>query len=293
MAQRIGFIGLGDMGGRIAQRILDSGFALTVFDVRSEPVEELVSAGAHSAAVIGDLVERSDIICLCVVDDTHVDEVLAQFPPNLARTVVIHSSVLPQTVQRIAQEQTALRVVDAPVSGSRPAADAGTLTVLVGAEEAHLDAVRVLFAAYASNVVHAGPVGAGQILKIANNMMLHMNHLIAIEAARFARAHSISEALMMEAVNLSSGASWVTRTWPIIDDMLRDHPLAGSDQIYPIMSKEMWHAVEMSRDDQTALPLTALGVHLSRGYLEERERLMSETEAGPVPVLPRCGSESR
>jgi 3-hydroxyisobutyrate dehydrogenase len=100
--------------------------------------------------------------------------------------------------------------------------------------------------------------------------MLHMNHLVAVEAARFARAHGIEESALIEAANVSTGRSWVTETWGLIDDMLFDHPLAGTEGIYSIMSKEMWHAVEISRTSLVPLPLTALGTQVSKSYFEER-----------------------
>jgi 3-hydroxyisobutyrate dehydrogenase len=164
--------------------------------------------------------------------------------------------------------------VDAPVSGSRPAADEGTLTALVGGASTIVEGLEPLLSSYCAHVIHAGEVGAGSLLKIANNVLLHMNHLVAVEATRFARAHGISERALIDAANVSSGRSWVTETWGLLDDMLIDHPLAGNDGIYSIMSKEMWHAVEISRASLLPLPLTALGTQVSRSYFEERAAIV-------------------
>jgi 3-hydroxyisobutyrate dehydrogenase len=269
----VGFVGLGDMGGRIAARIARAGFALTVCDRRPEAVAEMVAEGAAAATDLTSLATACDIVCICVVDDDQVRDVVEQLPLRPGAVLVIHSSVLPATVRDLAERMrvTGVRVVDAPVSGSRPAADAGTLTALVGASDVDVDAVRPLLDAYCSNVIHAGEVGAGQLLKIANNVLLHMNHLVAVEAARFARENGIAESALIAAANVSSGRSWVTETWPLIDRMLLDHPLAGTDGIYSIMSKEMWHAVEMSRQHMLSMPLTALGTQLAKTYLQERE----------------------
>jgi 3-hydroxyisobutyrate dehydrogenase len=100
--------------------------------------------------------------------------------------------------------------------------------------------------------------------------MLHMNHLVALEAVRFARSQGIDEATLISATNISTGRSWVTETWGLIDTMVDDHPLAGTDAIYPLMSKELWHAVELGRATMTPLPLTALGTQLSERYLRDR-----------------------
>lgn len=274
--QEIGFVGLGDMGGRIASRIAGAGFRLTVADRRAGPVAGLVAEGAR-AADLPALARRSDVVCVCVVDDGQVLDVVSELAAGVRQgaTVVIHSSVLPATVGRVAELLAPARaaVLDAPVSGSRPAAEEGTLTLLVGGAAADLTRLRPLFGAYCANVIHAGGLGAGQLLKIANNVMLHMNHLVAVEAARFAREHGIAESALMAAANVSTGRSWVTETWGLLDDMLADHPLAGTEGIFPIMSKEMWHAVELSRGSLTPMPLTALGTQLSKAYFQEREQV--------------------
>lgn len=272
---RVGFIGLGDMGGRIARRIALAGYPLTVFDQRSAAVSDLVGAGAEPAQDVAAVALASEVVCICVVDDDQVRTVVEAMAPLPGTTLVIHSSVLPATVNdlsaRLADKD--VTVVDAPVSGSRPAADDGTLTVLIGGTRQAVDALRPLLEVYCANIVHVGEIGAGQLLKIANNVMLHMNHLVAVEAARFARAHGIAESALIEAVNVSTGRSWVTETWGLLDDMLFDHPLAGTEGIYPIMSKEMWHAVEISRGSLVPMQLTALGTQLSKSYFQEREAL--------------------
>jgi 3-hydroxyisobutyrate dehydrogenase len=275
--QDIDFVGLGDMGGRIASRIVAAGFRLAVADRRTAPVADLVAAGARAAADLPALAKQSDVICVCVVDDEQVLDVARELAAGVkpGATVVIHSSVLPATVSRVAELLTPARaaVLDAPVSGSRPAAEEGTLTALVGGAAADLARLRPLFHAYCANIIHAGELGAGQLLKIANNVMLHMNHLVAVEAARFAREHGVAESALIAAANVSTGRSWVTETWGLLDDMLTDHPMAGTEGIYPIMSKEMWHAVELSRGSLTPMPLTALGTQLSKAYFQEREHV--------------------
>jgi 3-hydroxyisobutyrate dehydrogenase len=127
---------------------------------------------------------------------------------------------------------------------------------------------------YASNIFHVGEVGAGQTLKLTNNVMMHMNHLIALEAVRFAQAQGVDEQAALVVVNACTGRSWVTETWGLIDDMLFDHPQAGTDGLFSMMSKDMWEAVVAARETLTAMPLTAAGVQLSRAYFTEREAIL-------------------
>jgi 3-hydroxyisobutyrate dehydrogenase len=279
----VGFIGLGDMGAPIAQCLLKAGYDLTVYDVREEAILALVGSGAARAASPAEVALRSESIGICVVNDVQLRDVFfgeGGLAPvlNATKSVFVTSSVEPDAIKRIAAEvrDTGAAVIDAPVSGSRPAAAAGTLTVLVGGDEADVARVDPVLRAFGKEIYHLGPVGAGQSMKIANNVMLHMNHLIVLEALRFARSQGLDEAAVIEVANVSTASSWVTQTWGIMDDMLVDHPQAGTDGIYTMMSKEMWNAVRLSRTSMVPMPLTALGTQLSKQYFQEREKDLAQ-----------------
>jgi 3-hydroxyisobutyrate dehydrogenase len=266
------------MGAPIAQCLLKAGFEVAVYDVREEAVLALVEAGATLAASPADVAGRSDSIGICVVNDAQLRDVFfgaRGLAPVLdaTKSVFVTSSVEPDAIKTIAAEvrDSGAAIVDAPVTGSRPAAAAGTLTVLVGGSEADVARVDPFLRAFGKEIYHLGPVGAGQSMKIANNVMLHMNHLIVLEALRFARSQGLDEAAVIEVANVSTASSWVTQTWGIMDDMMEDHPQAGTDGIYNMMSKEMWNAVRLSRSSMVALPLTALGTQISKQYFQERE----------------------
>ncbi|HEX3614776.1 MAG TPA: NAD(P)-dependent oxidoreductase [Sporichthyaceae bacterium] len=274
-ATRVGFVGLGDMGGRIALRIARAGLPLVVHDARPAAAAALEDAGALFVDSCARVAERSDVIGVCVVDDAQVRQVVREMEMHLCKgkTVLVHSSVAPATMRELgaAIAGTGAAILDAPVSGSRPAADAGTLTVLVGGDGAVLERVRPVVDCFAKHVFHVGGLGAGEALKLANNVMLHMNHLIVLEALRFAVSQGIDEAAALEAINVSSGRSWVTETWGLIDDMLDDHPQAGTPEIYATMSKDMWQSVVAARASAVPMPLTALGTQVSEAYFRERE----------------------
>lgn len=277
---QIGFIGLGDMGAPIAERIRQAGFALTVSDLRVEAVERLTMLGA-TAATPSALAGACDIVFLCVVNDAQVLTLAREQLASAMRpgsVLVILSSVLPETVHAVRELLgKGVELLDAPVSGSRPAAAAGTLTLIVGGNGAVIEHVRPVLESFSATIFHTGPLGSGQAMKIANNLILHMNHLIALEAVRFARGQGIAEDKLIEVVNASSGRSWVTETWGLIDDMFRDHPQAGTPGIYGMMVKEMWNAVLLSRGTATSLPLTGLGLQVSREFYAERERALGIT----------------
>jgi len=285
----VGFVGLGDMGGAMAERILEGGFPLTVADLRAEAVAAVTAHGAVAAESPAALAKASDVVLLCVVDDAQVLALVREHLVGAMRpgsTLVISSSVRPDTVHEVHRllgaDGAGIDVLDAPVSGSRPAVAAGTLTLMVGGAATTVERVRPVLETFADRIFHVGGLGAGQAMKIANNLMLHLNHFVALEALRFARSQGITEKALIEVVNTSSGRSWVTETWGLIDDMFRDHPRAGSTGIYDMMTKEMWNAVLLARATGTWLPFAGLGVQVGRPYLVERERAL-----GIVPAQER------
>jgi 3-hydroxyisobutyrate dehydrogenase len=288
----VGFIGVGDMGGAIAGRIIDNGFPLMVYDVRAEAVAQLTTRGATAATSPSTLASACNLVFICVVDDRQVIALVRDHLASALRegsVVVIVSSVRPETMLEVrrllpgnADGSAVISLLDSPVSGSRPAAAAGTLTLMIGGEVAAIERIRPVLESFSNRIFPTGSLGSGQAMKIANNLMLHMNHLVALEAVRFARSQGISERALIEVVNTGTGRSWVTETWGLIDDMFRDHPQAGTTGIYDMMLKEMWNAVLLARSTGTWLPLTGLGVQVGRAFHVERER-----ELGIVPAEQR------
>jgi len=285
----VGFVGLGDMGGPMAERIVEQGFALTVFDLRPDAVAGLVGRGATAAATLAELAAGCDLVFLCVVNDGQVLEIVRDHLAGHLRagsTLVIVSSVLPDTMREVEallprrDGKPLVSLLDCPVTGSRPAAAAGTLTLMIGGDQAVIERIRPVLETFSERIFPTGRLGSGQAMKIANNVMLHMNHLVALEAVRFARAQGIDEAALIEVVNSGTGRSWVTETWGLIDDMFRNHPQAGTPGIYQMMVKEMTNAVQLSRTTGTWLPLTALGVEIGHAVHIERELDLGIRPAG-------------
>jgi 3-hydroxyisobutyrate dehydrogenase-like beta-hydroxyacid dehydrogenase len=279
------------MGGPVAACLLRANVRTLVYDVVPDRVRVLTDQGAEPARTPAELAQRADTIFICVVNDTQVKSVIFGADGlcaglDVSKTLIVNSSVRPSTMRELAEDPrlNGAAVLDAPVSGSRPAAESGTLTTMIGGDRDALERVRPLLESFCSRIFHVGPVGTGQSVKIANNIMLHMNHLISLEALRFARSQGIDEHVLIDVVNVSTGRSWVTETWGLLDEMMVDHPQAGTPDIYPLMSKELWNAVALSRETMVALPLTALGTQLSQAYFEERERDLGRV---PAPTLAR------
>ncbi len=190
---RVGFVGLGNIGKPMALRLAaHDAIELSVFDVAAAPLAELEAAGATVAASVAELVTRADVVCVMVRDDDQVRGVLDEILETAddGRTVVIHSTVAPETPGRLADVAAAhgVRVVDAPVSGGAMGASAGTLAIMVGGSEEAFAAAQPALRAMGSHVVHVGPVGAGTRFKLARNLMHFVAFTAATEAQRLAEA---------------------------------------------------------------------------------------------------------
>jgi 3-hydroxyisobutyrate dehydrogenase len=188
----VGFVGLGTIGKPMALRLARAAVDLRVHDVATGPVAELEEAGAKAAGSVAALAAEVDVLCVMVRDDDQVREVLGEVlgASREGLVVVIHSTVAPDTPAALAD--TAARhgvlVVDAPVSGGPMGAAAGTLAIMVGgSDEAFARCVGPL-RLIGSEVVHAGPVGAGTRMKLARNLLHFVAFTAATEAQRLAEA---------------------------------------------------------------------------------------------------------
>jgi 3-hydroxyisobutyrate dehydrogenase-like beta-hydroxyacid dehydrogenase len=208
----IGFIGLGSQGAPIAERMLRSGYRLTVWARRAGATTSLANKGARIAASPAELAGACDHIGVCVLDDAGVREICAQLIPAMkpAASLVIHSTILPQTCETLAQECAArgIHLLDAPVSGGGPAASAGTLTVMCGGSQEAFDRARPALETFAGKIVLLGPAGAGQRAKIVNNALMAANMGLAFQAMGMTETLGLDRAALGDLIKASSGRSF-------------------------------------------------------------------------------------
>jgi 3-hydroxyisobutyrate dehydrogenase-like beta-hydroxyacid dehydrogenase len=189
---RLGYIGLGNQGAPMAQRLLDWPGGLTVFDVRAEAMTPFIDGGATAAATISEVAE-ADIISITVLDDAQVRQVItgdgglaAHAKPGTI--VAIHSTISHTTAADLAEElkPQGIHIVDAPVSGGAAAAANGQLATMVGADDETYQRIKPVFKQWAALVVHAGEPGAGTKMKLARNMLTFVSYAAAAEAQKLA-----------------------------------------------------------------------------------------------------------
>ncbi|WP_202125142.1 NAD(P)-dependent oxidoreductase [Actinomadura physcomitrii] len=212
---RVGFIGLGSQGGPMARRIVDAGHPTTLWARRAATLEPFAGTDASVAASPAELARASDLVCVCVVDDAGVEEVLTAEDGVLAGlgeggVIAVHSTVHPDTCRRLAAEAAGrgVRTVDAPVSGGGPAAAAGRLLVMAGGEQKDVDLCRPVFASYGDPIVHMGPLGSGQVAKLLNNLLFAANLATASTALALGRDLDVDPVRLAEVVSHGSGASF-------------------------------------------------------------------------------------
>jgi 3-hydroxyisobutyrate dehydrogenase-like beta-hydroxyacid dehydrogenase len=209
---RIGFIGLGLMGHGMAKNLVTKGFPLTVRAHRNrKPLEDLLAAGAKEVKASADVARASDIVFLCVTGAPQVEEIV--FGENgiasAAREgliVVDTSTSEPSTTARMRESLAAKGVafVDAPLARTPVEAEQGRLNVMVGADDAMFAKLRPVLAAFAENIIHAGPPGHGLVLKLINNFIAQAICTATAEALATAAKSGLSIRKLHEVI--SAGA---------------------------------------------------------------------------------------
>lgn len=218
MAQeRIGFVGLGIMGRGMAGNILDAGFELTVWNRTSARADELVEAGASRAESPAAVAETSDIVISCVSDTSDVEEVLTGDDGVIhgatAGSLVVDCSTISPDVTRSLATALAdhdVAMLDAPISGGSEGAADGTLSIMVGGPAEQFQRARPLLDAMGSAVTHVGEDhGAGQAVKLVNQILVVHNMLGVSEALLLAAAEGLDLQRTLDAVTGGAAGSWM------------------------------------------------------------------------------------
>lgn len=220
--QRVGFIGLGTMGRPMAKRVLQAGFPLTVCDVLAEPMEELVKLGAAAADSPRAVAEASQVVITMLPNSPHVEEailgkggVIEGLKPG---AVVIDMSTIEPAVTRKVAEAVAARggrMLDAPVGKSSAAAAEGTLTIMVGGDEATFQECRHILATMGTSIFHCGGIGAGATVKLVNNLMASVIIAAVAEGLTLGVKAGVKPETMIQVLGTSGASSFhLTNTFP-------------------------------------------------------------------------------
>jgi 3-hydroxyisobutyrate dehydrogenase len=212
---RVGFIGLGSQGAPMARRIVDAGYPVTLWARRPATLEPFAHTAAKAADSPADLAASSDLVCICVVSDADVEEVVAGERGVLAGlgaagVIAVHSTVHPDTCRRLAGQAEAqgMRLIDAPVSGGGPAAAEGRLLVMAGGDAETVEYCRPVLATYGDPVVHLGPVGSGQLTKLLNNLLFTAHLATAASALALGQQLGVDPGRLADVMSHGSANSF-------------------------------------------------------------------------------------
>lgn len=267
---QVGYVGLGNMGAPMVERLLAQGVATRVYDIAPDPVKALVAKGAASADSPRALAEGCDVIGVCVPEDEHVLSVLRGPEGLLASAkagsvIALHSTILPATAERAAAEaaERAVGVLDACVTGGADRALKGQLTYLVGGDAAHVERARAYMLVCAEKIVHAGAIGSGAKLKLCINLITYLQWTAAYESMLLAKAIGLPQSVLEEA-GLSNG-----QLTELMVAYLRTHKLPdAARKSAPAQKllrghmhtaeKDLAWALKLAREAGVALPGAAL-----------------------------------
>jgi 3-hydroxyisobutyrate dehydrogenase len=216
MTEKIGFIGLGIMGRGMTRNLLKAGFEVRVWNRTASKIDELVADGAIAAGSPADVAAQSDITITCVSDTPDVEAVILGEAGVIqgaksGALVIDMSTISPQTTQEIATrlQEKGIFMLDAPVSGGSEGAAKGTLAIMVGGGADQIERAMPYFQAMGKTITHVGGHGAGQMVKLFNQILVVINCLAVSEALLFAQAGGLDLQKTIDAVSQGAAGSWM------------------------------------------------------------------------------------
>lgn len=216
MNERVGFIGLGIMGQGMTRNLLNAGVDVTVWNRTASKMQPLVEEGAKPAESPADLAATTDVIMTCVSDTPDVEAVILGDDGVIhgvheGALVIDHSTISPHATRRIAEQLNAkgVHMLDAPISGGSEGAAEGTLSIMVGGDADQVERAMPYFEAMGETITHVGGQGAGQTVKLVNQILVVITMLGVSEALLFAEAGGLDLQKTLDAVTGGAAGSWM------------------------------------------------------------------------------------
>ncbi|WP_419711693.1 NAD(P)-dependent oxidoreductase [Pseudomonas sp. NFX224] len=275
----LGFAGIGLMGLPMCRRLLAAGYPLTVWNRNPAKCAPLVEAGARQVATPAELCRHADVVMLCLADTSVVQEVV--FGANgvaegakSSQLLVDFSSLEPTATREMAAalaSKTGMSWLDAPVSGGVVGAEAGSLAIMVGGQASDLERIKPVLLSLGQRVTHMGAVGAGQVTKACNQMIVACNALVIAEVVALAERSGVDASLIAEAL---AGGFADSKPLQILAPQMAESHFEPVKWHVRTLLKDLDTAVKFSREQGSATPISGLAAQLMRlhggqGYLEK------------------------
>ena len=267
---KVAFIGMGTMGGPMAQNILNAGHDVTVHNRTREKEEPLAQAGAKRAVSPQEAAAGAEVIITCVSDTPDVETIIlgdrgVVHGAQQGAIVVDMSTISPIATRRIAETLATkgIKMLDAPVSGGSEGAQNGTLTIMVGGEAADLETVMSVLEAMGKTITHVGPIGAGQITKAINQIIISGTYLTVAEGLTLGLKAGLDMPKIVQALSGGAASSWIlsNRANNVINNA---YPLGFRVKLH---YKDLRIALDTARELGVNLPCTALVEQMETGLI--------------------------
>lgn len=263
---KVGFIGLGNMGGPMAMNLISKGeMDLVVFDLNEESVKTLTSAGATAVSEPSEVAKECDRIVTMLPNSPHVESVYSSLLKTASPgTLFLDCSTIdPAVAQKMAGlcgEQRTI-FMDCPVSGGVGAATAGTLSFMVGGPADEMEAAKSVLEFMGAKVFPCGDVGTGQVAKICNNMMLGISMLGISETLNLGNRLGLDPAVLSQIINSASGRCWSSDTYNPVPGVIESVPSSNGYKGgfgTTLMTKDLGLAQDAATASQSPIPLGSI-----------------------------------
>jgi 2-hydroxy-3-oxopropionate reductase len=261
MAERVGFIGLGIMGMPMARNLMEAGYELVLHNRSPEKAEELGKEGATVAATPREVAEKSDVVITMLPDSPQVREVVAGENGVLegiseGALLIDMSTISPVVTEELAEalKEKGASMLDAPVSGGDVGAIEGTLSIMVGGEKEDFERARSLFEAMGKTITHVGPVGAGQVTKAANQVVVALTIEAVSEALVLGSAGGVSPEKILDVL---SGGLAGNKVMEVKREKFLSHKFDPGFRS-ELHHKDLGIALAAGREYGVVLPVTAI-----------------------------------
>lgn len=269
---RIGFIGLGTMGIRMAERLLKAGHELVVHNRTREKEEQLAALGARRAATPAECAAQRELVITMVSDTPDVQAVVlgddgAVIGMEPGSILVDMSTISPATTRRLAAAlaEHDVDMLDAPVSGGSEGAATGGLSIMVGGDAKVLARARPALDVLGKTVTHVGAIGAGQVAKAVNQVVLAGTYASVAEGMALAQAADVDAQAVLRALGSGAAASWVLENRAA--NMLEgNYPLGFRTRLH---RKDLGIALAAARDLGVTIPIAAFVEQLETGLVKQ------------------------
>ncbi|MCI4465007.1 MAG: NAD(P)-dependent oxidoreductase [Thermoproteus sp.] len=269
---KVGFIGLGIMGGPMARHLHKAGLLAAVYNRTRSRAEPFGKMGVHVAESPADLARRVDVVIEMVSDAPDVEQVLfgaggvvEGARPGLV--VVDMSTNSPDWARKFAERlaERGIDFLDAPVTGGQRGAEEGTLTVMVGGREDLFQRLLPVFKAFAKEVIYAGPVGYGQAMKLVNQVVISLNTIAMVEGLRLAEALGLDVEKVARLLTVGAARSGSIELY--LPKLLKGDLSPGFKAAH--LKKDLAYAMEIANRKGLSLPASALALELYKRMVEK------------------------